>query len=62
MADAGNIETFINYIAQNLVRSLEIMIAGAKGENIEEEDISSKIKALEQKLLELKKLDNEKTL
>jgi Fic family protein len=29
MADAGNIEAFIEYIAQNLVRSLEIMIADA---------------------------------
>ncbi|QBN19443.1 Fic family protein [Flavobacterium nackdongense] len=51
MADAGNIETFINYIAQNLVRSLEIMIAGAKGENIEEDDdLDKEIALLEQKL------------
>ena len=55
MADAGNIEPFINYIAKNLVRSLEIMISGAKGESIEEEDISMKIVALEQKLAALKK-------
>ena len=54
MADAGNIEVFINYIAQNLARSLEIMIAGAKGESIEEEDISMKIKDLEQKIAALK--------
>lgn len=55
MADAGNIEVFINYIAKNLIHSLKIMIAGAKGENIEEEDISIKIKALEQKIAALKK-------
>ena len=52
MADAGNIEVFINYIAQNLKRSLEIMIAGAKGEEIEEDenDVAKKIKTLEEKL------------
>ncbi|MBX9808345.1 MAG: Fic family protein [Flavobacteriaceae bacterium] len=51
MADAGNIEAFVNYIAQNLVRSLEIMIAGAKGESIEEEDdLDKEIALLEQKL------------
>ena len=55
MADTGNIEVFINYIAKNLTHSLKIMIAGAKGKNIEEEDISVKIAALEQKLAALKK-------
>lgn len=51
MADAGNIEAFVNYIAQNLVRSLEIMIAGAKGENIEEEDdLDKEIALIEQRL------------
>lgn len=53
LADAGNIEAFVNYIAKNLVCSLEIMIAGANGENIEE-DISMKIKELEQKIIDLK--------
>ncbi|QHI37748.1 Adenosine monophosphate-protein transferase and cysteine protease IbpA [Kordia antarctica] len=38
IADAGNIEAFINYIAENLVHSLELMISGAKGEPIEEDD------------------------
>ncbi|TWV93976.1 Fic family protein [Chitinophaga pinensis] len=37
-ADADNFPAFVEYIAENLVRSLEIMIAGAKGENIEEQD------------------------
>jgi Fic family protein len=51
LADSGNIEAFIEYIAQNLIRSLEIMIAGAKGESIEEEDdLDKEIALLEQKL------------
>ena len=51
LADAGNIDAFINYIAQNLVRSLEIMIAGAKGEDIEEEDdLDKEIALFEQRL------------
>ncbi len=54
-ADAGNIESFIAYIAQNLVRSLEIMIAGAKGEDIDEDDdLDKEIALLEQRL---KKVD-----
>lgn len=56
MADAGNIEVFINYIAQNLVRSLEIMISGAKGENIEEDDdLDKEIALLEQRLSSFEK-------
>ncbi len=51
LADTGNIEAFIEYIAQNLVYSLEIMISGAKGENIEEDDdLDKEIALLEQKL------------
>lgn len=50
-ADAGNIEAFITYIAQNLNRSLEIMIAGANGEDIEEDDdLDKEIALLEQRL------------
>jgi Fic family protein len=46
-ADGGLIEIFIDYIAKNLVRSLEIMIAGAKGEEIEEvDDLDKKIALL----------------
>lgn len=56
MADAGNIEIFVNYIAKNLVCSLEIMIAGAKGENIEEEDdLDKEIALLEQRLKSFEK-------
>jgi len=51
LADAGNIEAFIEYIAKNLNRSLEIMIAGAKGESIEEpDDIDKEIALLEKRL------------
>jgi Fic family protein len=51
LADAGNIEAFINYIAENLNHSLEIMIAGANGEEIEEpEDLDKEIALLEQRL------------
>lgn len=51
LADAGNIEPFVNYIADNLSHSLEIMIKGAKGESIEEpDDLDKEIALLEQKL------------
>jgi len=51
LADTGNVEAFVNYIAQNLVRSLEIMIAGANGESIEEpDDIDKEIALLEKRL------------
>ncbi|MCB0840066.1 MAG: Fic family protein [Bacteroidetes bacterium] len=50
-ADAGQIAPFIEYIAHNLAHSLEIMIKGAKGENIEEpDDIDKEIALLEQRL------------
>ncbi|MEM9675417.1 MAG: Fic family protein [Bacteroidota bacterium] len=50
-ADAGIIEPFIEYIASNLVHSLEIMIKGAKGEDIEEpDDLDKEISLLEKKL------------
>lgn len=51
LADAGNLEPFVNYIAENLSHSLEIMIKGAKGESIEEpDDLDKEIALLEQKL------------
>jgi Fic family protein len=50
-ADAGQLEPFIEYIAQNLMRSLEIMIAGAKGANIEDpDDLDKQIALLSQKV------------
>ena len=50
-ADAGMFEPFLSYIAQNLVRSLDIMVAGGKGERIEEpDDMDKEIALLEQRL------------
>lgn len=63
LADAGNIEAFITYIAQNLVRSLEIMIAGAKGEDIEEpDDLDKEIALLEQRLNNSEKIHKVKSI
>lgn len=64
LADAGNIEAFITFITQNLNRSLQIMIAGAKGEEIEEDDdLDKEIALLEQRLktlrIEEKKIIND---
>lgn len=54
-ADAGIIQPFIDYIAVNLIRSLEIMIAGAKGESIDEpDDVDKEIALLEQRLKQRK--------
>ena len=51
LADAGELEPFIEYITENLIRSLEIMIRGAKGESIEEpEDLDKELALLEGKL------------
>jgi len=51
LADAGEIEPFIEYITENLIRSLEIMIRGAKGESIEEpEDLDKEVALLERKI------------
>lgn len=38
LADAGMIAAFVDYIASNLVNSLELMIRGAKGLSIEDPD------------------------
>ena len=51
LADAGNLEPFVEYIAKNLIHSLEIMIKGAKGESIDEpDDLDKEIALLEMKL------------
>jgi len=51
LADVDELEPFIEYIAQNLVRSLEIMIRGAKGESIEEpDDLDKELALLESKI------------
>lgn len=50
-ADAGIIEPFINYIASNLIYSLELMIKGLKGEDIEDpEDFFKEMALLEQRI------------
>lgn len=64
LADTGNIEAFVEYIAKNLNRSLEIMIAGANGESIEEpDDIDKEIALLERRLAGFgNKIDKEKSI
>lgn len=50
-ADAGMITPFVEYITKNLCHSLDLMIRGAKGENIEDtDDVDKEIRLLEQKL------------
>jgi len=51
LADADELEPFVEYITENLIRSLEIMIRGAKGENIEEpEDLDKELALFERKI------------
>mgnify|MGYP001791211850 CR=1 FL=1 len=51
-ADAGILEPFVEYITENLIRSLEIMIKGARGEDIEEPDDLDKELAILEKRIE----------
>ncbi len=51
LADADELAPFIEYIAQNLIRSLELMIKGARGESIEEpEDLDKELALLKQRV------------
>ena len=51
LADVGELEPFIEYIAENLVHSLEIMIRGAKGKSMEEaDDLDKELALLERKI------------
>jgi Fic family protein len=51
-ADFAILEPFIEYIATNLVRSLEIMIRGAKGYDIEDvDDFDKELALLERKIM-----------
>ncbi len=53
-ADKGQIEPFIEFIARNVIASLELYIKGAKGENIEEIDnLEKDLVALEKRLRKL---------
>ena len=54
-ADAGNIEPFISYIAENLAQSLSLMIKAAKGEVIEDDEIHKEFNLLKEKLKEIEK-------
>lgn len=55
-ADAGLIEPFIEYIGKNLEHSLDLMIRGAKGEFIgDEDDVDKEIALIEQKLKKVNK-------
>ncbi|MBX9852115.1 MAG: Fic family protein, partial [Cytophagaceae bacterium] len=50
-ADSGNLETFINYLGEQLIKSLELYIKGAKGEVVEEpDDIDKQITLIKAKL------------
>ena len=64
-ADAGILEPFVNYIAENLVHSLEIMLKGARGESIEDpDDLDKQIALLEAQLNgdKIEKTKSEETL
>ncbi len=50
-ADAGNIEYFFNYICEREIDSLELMLSGARGEEIEDEDdLDKKLQLLKGRL------------
>jgi Fic family protein len=51
LADGGDLESFVIYIGEQLIRSLDLMIKGAKGGNIDEpEDWDKKIALLKKKV------------
>jgi Fic family protein len=50
-ADSGDLEAFIVYVGEQLIRSLEMSIKAARGENIEEaDDLDKKIEILKRQL------------
>ncbi len=63
IADAGDLEPFIEYIAENLAHSLQIMLRGAMGEDLEEpEDFEKELALLEIQLRSVgKKIEFVKT-
>lgn len=59
LADADQMQPFIDYIGTNLERSLEIMIKGARGEDIEEQnDLDKELALLERTLISKEKDEN----
>lgn len=58
-ADVGDLESFVAYIGEQLIQSLELMIKGAKGESIEDtEDLDKKIALLKNKIDNIKTVEN----
>lgn len=65
-ADAGSITPFIEYLGINLAHSLDLMIRGAKGENIDEADdvdkeialIDSKLKSIGKNVVKIKSIES----
>lgn len=50
-ADADNIEVLFEYLGEQLIKSLRLMISGAKGENItEDDDLDKKIALLKKEI------------
>ncbi|MBN1819392.1 MAG: Fic family protein [Prolixibacteraceae bacterium] len=50
-ADAGQLDYFFNYICEEVINSLDLMLRGARGEEIEEpDDLDKKLKLLKQKI------------
>ena len=68
LADAGNLEVFIHYIAENAIDSLKTNIKAAKGKNIEDDtdDLDKALAILEQKINyvgeEINTIKNQKVL
>lgn len=61
-ADAGQLEYFFNYMCQQVIRSLDLMIRGAKGESIEEpDDLDREIELLKRTPITNKKANTKKT-
>ena len=57
-ADFAVLEPFVNYVAENLTRSLGLMIRGAKGEEVEEvDDFDKELALLERRILTINKKD-----
>jgi Fic family protein len=58
-ADAGQLEYFFNYVCEQVNHSLELMIKGAKGESIEDEDDLDKRLALLKQEVDAEDKENE---
>lgn len=57
-ADGGDVEAFIEYVAEQLIWSLELSVKGAKGEDIEEQqDWKKKLAVLDRELSRNKQIE-----